>query len=144
MTQHSIDDANGAAELASRLGVLQDLIQIERGKPYTFSEVQGFLLDRGAKISQARWTYMLSGNGPRVSDSRVLVPLAELYGVPLTYLADLDSSELPERVEKKLEQLRKLRESEVQIYATRRTGPVNSDLAAAIAEYLKNRRAESQ
>lgn len=111
------------AELARRLRVLLDVVVAEGGRPYEFSDIQSALAARGVKLSRARWYYMRDGDGPLVTDEKLLEALAEFFGVPGAYLTD-PGSEMPARVEAQLALLKVMRKNQVKSFALRALGEV--------------------
>jgi hypothetical protein len=77
----------------------------------------------GVKLSRARWYYMRDGEGPLVTDEKLLTALAEFFGVPSAYLVD-PGSEMPDRVEAQLELLKTMRKNQVKSFALRALGEV--------------------
>jgi len=124
--------------LARRLELLMDATAVERGKPYTWSEVQQFVQGEGVKLSRARWSYMLNGTGGLVTDSRLLLALARLFKVDIDYLVDLESTAVPPRVEAQLHLIRSMREARVQAFAARSVGEMSPGLMNAISDYLQS------
>ena len=121
-------------ELAKRLSLLLDHVEAVRGTPYTFTEVNRFLEDRGIPLSRARWSYMLSGDSFRVRDADVLTGLAELFGVEADYL--LGPGELPRALAAEMHLVRALRRARVQNFAARNLGDTDPAAYEAIADYL--------
>jgi hypothetical protein len=111
------------AELARRLRVLLDVVVAEGGRPYEFADIQAGLSEKGVKLSRARWYYMRDGEGPLVTDEKLLTALAEFFGVPGAYLVD-PGSEMPDRVEAQLELLKTMRKNQVKSFALRALGEV--------------------
>lgn len=111
------------AELARRLRVLLDVVVAEGGRPYEFADIQAGLSEKGVKLSRARWYYMRDGEGPLVTDEKLLSALAEFFGVPEAYLVD-PGSEMPDRVEAQLELLKTMRKNQVKSFALRALGEV--------------------
>ncbi|QOI65973.1 hypothetical protein IG195_21835 (plasmid) [Arthrobacter sp. TES] len=67
-----------------------DVVVAEGGRPYEFTDIQAALAEKGVKLSRARWYYMRDGDGPLVTDEKLLMALAEFFGVPGAYLTDPD------------------------------------------------------
>lgn len=124
------------AELARRLNLLLDVAVAERGQPITFREVQEKLADRGIKLSRARWFYMKDGTGRLVSDAALLRALCEIFNVDPAYLLDVDSGDLPQRIDSQLEFVKSLRAARVKTFAARTLGDVSPETLRAITEYL--------
>jgi len=66
---------------------------------------------------------MRDGEGPLVTDEKLLSALAEFFGVPEAYLVD-PGSEMPDRVEAQLELLKTMRKNQVKSFALRALGEV--------------------
>ncbi|WP_413249984.1 hypothetical protein [Sinomonas flava] len=115
-----------AAALAQRLNTLLDIAAAERGgeRPQ-FPEIKRGVEERGAQVSRQRWHYMRAGTGPLTTDTKLLHALADMFGVPTTYLTDPEP-EIPDRVGAQLELLRTMREAEVKSFAAR---TLTSDLS---------------
>lgn len=123
--------------LSQRLGILLDYVEATRGVPYTYTEVQEFLKDRGHTISRARWSYLVNGAAFRLRDPGLLEGLAELFGVDVAYL--IGRAELPEELASKMGVVDTLRRERVVLAATRNLGQSDPEAVAAIREYLENR-----
>jgi len=123
--------------LSQRLGLLLDYVEATRGMPYTYTEVQEFLEERGHKISRARWSYMVNGAAFRLRDPSVLEGLAELFGVDVAYL--LGRAELPDEMARKMDVVDALRRERVVLAATRNLGQSDPEAVDAIREYLTKR-----
>ncbi len=124
--------------LARRLNLLLDAVVAERGSPVTFPEVQEKLAERGISMSRARWFYMKDGRGRLVTDKKVLAGICEIFGVDRSYLLDVDSSELPESIQARLELVKSLRVARVRSFAARTLGDVAPETLRAISEYLNH------
>ena len=99
------------------------MVVAEGGRPYEFSDIHSALAAKGVKLSRARWYYMRDGDGPLVTDEKLLEALAEFFGVPGTYLTD-PGSEMPARVEAQLALLKVMRKNQVKSFALRALGEV--------------------
>lgn len=130
-------------ELARRVQLLMDTATVTRGKPYTAQEVITLAQRQGATLSRARWSYLVKGNGPLVSDARLLVALARVFEVDVEYLVDLQNKKVPERVEAQMHLVRQLREARVQAFAARSVGDISPGLMKAIGDYISARRGET-
>ncbi|WP_082473901.1 hypothetical protein [Curtobacterium sp. Leaf261] len=126
-------------ELARRLALLLDHVEVVRGTPYTFAEVRAFVEAKGIPLSRARWGYMLSGDAWRVRDADLLVGLAELFGVDVGYLRG--EQELPAAMDAEMHLVRALRRSRVQNFAARNLGDTDPAAYRAIAQYLEQQQA---
>jgi hypothetical protein len=130
-------------ELARRVQLLMDTATVTRGKPYTAQEVITSVENQGVTLSRARWAYLVKGNGPLVSDARLLVALAKVFEVDVEYLVDLRNEKIPERVEAQMHLVRQLREARVASFAARSVGDMSPGLMKVIGDYLSNRREET-
>ncbi|WP_312875943.1 helix-turn-helix domain-containing protein [Arthrobacter terrae] len=122
--------------LARRLNLLLDVVMAERGSPLTFPELQKELADRGVSLSRARWSYMKDGTGRLVSDPQLLTAISDVFDVDPAYLLGDDESELPERIDSRLEFVRSLRAARVKTFAARALGDVSPETLKAITDYL--------
>ena len=104
-------------ELARRLNLVLDLAVTEGDKPLTFRTIADALQCEGIPLSRARWAYMVSGNGPLVTDERLLSGIASVLDVAPAYL--LGGADVPRRVEARLDHLRALRTRRVRDFAAR-------------------------
>ena len=89
-------------------------------------------------MSRARWFYMKDGTRALVTDKKVLTAICELFDVDSSYLLDLDSSELPENIQARLEFVKALRVARIQAFAARTLDDVTPETLNAIAEFLNH------
>ncbi|WP_113719095.1 hypothetical protein [Arthrobacter dokdonensis] len=122
--------------LARRLNLLLDAAAEKRGEAVTFREVKDKLAERGVAMSRARWFYMKDGTGALVRDKKVLGAICEIFDVDQSFLLDMDSDELPESIQARLEFVKALRASRVQAFAARTLADVSPDTLQAITEFL--------
>ncbi|MCU6479783.1 hypothetical protein [Arthrobacter sp. A2-55] len=122
--------------LARRLNLLLDAAAEKRGEAVTFREVKEKLAEHGVGMSRARWFYMKDGTGALVRDKRVLIALCEMFDVDPSFLLDMDSDELPESIQARLDFVKALRASRVQAFAARTLADVSPDTLHAITEFL--------
>lgn len=123
--------------LARRLAVLIDYVEATRGMPYTYTEVNDFLKERGQAISRTRWSYLINGSPFRLRNAAVLQGLAELFGVDVGYL--LGTAELPAPIAEKMDDVNALRRQRVVLAASRNFGESDPDAVDAIRAYLATR-----
>jgi DNA-binding Xre family transcriptional regulator len=122
--------------LARRLNLLLDAAAEKRGAAITFREVKEKLAEHGVGMSRARWFYMKDGTGALVRDKRVLAAICEMFDVDPSFLLDMESDQLPQSIEARLEFVRALRASRVQAFAARTLADVSPDTLKAITEFL--------
>lgn len=108
----------------------------DTGEPLTFKAISAALAERGVVLSRARWSYMLHGNGPLVTNPRLLRALADVLGVDVSYLTPGANGPLPERIEAQLNVLRAIRYSKFKVVAARELGEVAPRTLDAITEIL--------
>jgi transcriptional regulator with XRE-family HTH domain len=125
-----------AKELARRITLLLDVVAAEGGKPFTYSDISRLLKDRGLELSRARWYYLREGEGHLVSDVPLLEALADIFGVPPSYLLESDP-ETPSRVEAQLSLLRSMRKQELKDFALRSlSGVYSQESVSALAKLI--------
>jgi transcriptional regulator with XRE-family HTH domain len=95
-------------ELARKLNLLLDVVVAEGNTPYTYREIAAGLKAKKVSLSRARWQYMIRGEGPLVSDVRLLTEIANFFGIAPEYLLGSDD-DLPERIDSQLELVRMIR-----------------------------------
>ncbi|WP_416393460.1 MULTISPECIES: hypothetical protein [unclassified Curtobacterium] len=136
MIEYTDDDAH-RRELSRKLQLLMDVVEANTGQRPPYKEIVAEIEAQGASMSRPRWGYMLGGNGPAVRDQRLLVALADYFGVPPEYLTDAaGNTDVPERVQAQLELVLELRKREVVAFATRRLGEFAS--AAEIRDFTEH------
>jgi hypothetical protein len=124
------------AELSRKLTLLVSVAKTDTGEPLTFKAISAALAERGVVLSRARWSYMLHGNGPLVTNPRLLRALADVLGVDVSYLTPGANGPLPERIEAQLNVLRAIRYSKFKVVAARELGEVAPRTLDAITEIL--------
>lgn len=132
---------NGAVtpqlELARKLNLLLDVVVAEGNTPYTYRQIEAGLKERGLTLSRARWAYMITGEGPLVTDAALLTGIAEFFRIPPEYMLGSDG-DLPDRVDAQLAFVKSLRVARVVNFAARMLGDVSPETLRSITELLQN------
>ena len=123
-------------ELARKLNLLLDVVVAEGNTPHTYKQIAAGLQARGMSLSRARWAYMITGDGPLVSDIDLLVGIGEFFRIPPEYLLGSDG-DLPERVDSQLAFVKSLRAQRVVNFAARTLGDVSPDTLRSITALLE-------
>jgi hypothetical protein len=124
-------------ELARKLNLLLDVVVAEGNTPYTYRQIEAGLKDRGLTLSRARWAYMITGEGPLVTDPALLTGIAEFFRIPPEYMLGSDG-DLPERVDAQLAFVKSLRVARVVNFAARTLGDVSPETLQSITELLES------
>lgn len=124
--------------MGKRINLLLDAAAEKRGSAVLFPEIKAELAARGVGMSRARWFYMKDGTGPLVKDEKVLTAICGMFDVAPSYLLELDSSELPENIQARLEFVKALRVARIQAFAARTLDDVTPETLNAIAEFLNH------
>ncbi|MCQ9163935.1 hypothetical protein [Arthrobacter sp. STN4] len=132
----SPDSPSPQVALARRINLLLDAAAEKRGTTVTFREIQEHLASRGIGMSRARWFYMKDGTGALVTNKKVLTAICEIFDVDPSFLIDMESGELPESIEARLDFVKALRAARVQAFAARTLADVSPDTLRAITEFL--------
>ena len=122
-------------ELARKLNLLLDVVVAEGNTPYTYKQIAKGLKDKGIALSRARWAYMITGEGPLVTDVALLTGIGEFFRIPPEYLLNSDG-ELPDRVDAQLAFVKSLRVQRVVSFAARMLGNVSPETLRSITELL--------
>ncbi|TFD68484.1 hypothetical protein E3T50_14800 [Cryobacterium gelidum] len=123
-------------ELARKLNLLLDVVVAEGNTPYTYKQIAQGLKDKGVALSRARWAYMITGEGPLVTDSALLTGIGEFFRIPPEYLLHSDG-DLPDRVDAQLAFVKSLRVKRVVSFAARLLGDVSPETLRSITELLE-------
>lgn len=123
-------------ELARKLNLLLDVVVAEGNTPHTYKEIAAGLQARGLSLSRARWAYMITGDGPLVTDVDLLKGIGEFFRIPPEYLLGSDS-DLPERVDSQLAFVKSLRAQRVVNFAARTLGDVSPEALRSITALLE-------
>lgn len=123
--------------LARRLSLLLDVVPLASGERATFEDLHQFLTQRGVSLSRARWTYMVSGTGRRVTDYGLLTAIAEFFEIAPAFLLE-EQGELPARINAQLEFVQMARRKQVRLYATRMLGDVSPELLQELMASLQD------
>lgn len=124
-------------ELARKLNLLLDVVVAEGNTPYTYRQIEAGLIERGLTLSRARWAYMITGDGPLVTDPALLTGIAEFFRIPPEYMLHSDG-DLPERVDAQLAFVKSLRVARVVNFASRMLGDVSPDTLRSITTLLQH------
>ena len=122
-------------ELARKLTLLLDVVVAEGNTPYTYRQIEQGLNERGISLSRARWAYMITGEGPLVTDTALLTGIGEFFRIPPAYLLGT-GGDLPERVDSQLAFVKSLRAKRVVNFAARLLGDVSPDTLRSITALL--------
>ncbi|WP_104131720.1 hypothetical protein [Cryobacterium sp. M91] len=131
------DEVSPQVELARKLNLLLDVVVAEGNTPYTYRQIEAGLKERGLTLSRARWAYMITGEGPLVTDPALLTGIAEFFRIPPEYMLGSDG-DLPERVDAQLAFVKSLRVARVVSFAARMLGDVSPETLRSITELLES------
>ena len=123
-------------ELARKLNLLLDVVVAEGNTPHTYKQIAAGLQARGLSLSRARWAYMITGDGPLVTDVDLLTGIGEFFRIPPEYLLGSDD-DLPERVDSQLAFVKSLRARRVVNFAARTLGDVSPETLRSITALLE-------
>lgn len=123
-------------ELARKLNLLLDVVVAEGNTPHTYRQIAADLQARGLSLSRARWAYMITGDGPLVTDVDLLTGIGEFFRIPPEYLLGSDS-DLPDRVDSQLAFVKSLRAQRVVNFAARTLGDVSPQTLRSITALLE-------
>jgi len=124
-----------AETLARKVNLLLDVVVAEGGKPYEFSDIQAGVRQHGYELSRTRWWRIRSGESLEVVPTEALVALAEFFEIDPVYLTD-ETGELPERIERELQLLKKMRRNQLKNIAARTLGDIDIKTLDAINALL--------
>ncbi|TFD61855.1 hypothetical protein [Cryobacterium sp. Hh38] len=131
------DEVSPQVDLARKLNLLLDVVVAEGNTPYTYRQIEAGLKERGLTLSRARWAYMITGEGPLVTDPALLTGIAEFFRIPPEYMLGSDG-DLPERVDAQLAFVKSLRVARVVSFAARMLGDVSPETLRSITELLES------
>ena len=137
MTARDATDVSPQLELARKLNLLLDVVVAEGNTPYTYRQIEAGLQARGLTLSRARWAYMITGEGPLVTDPALLTGIAEFFRIPAEYMLGSES-DLPERVDAQLSFVKSLRVARVVSFAARMLGDVSPETLRSITDLLQD------
>ncbi|TFD61041.1 hypothetical protein E3T39_07595 [Cryobacterium suzukii] len=123
--------------MARKLNLLLDVVVAEGNTPYTYKQIEHGLKNKGVALSRARWAYMITGDGPLVTDPALLTGIAEFFRIPAEYMLGSDS-DLPERVDAQLSFVKSLRVARVVSFAARMLGDVSPETLRSITDLLQD------
>jgi hypothetical protein len=134
---HESDAVSPQLELARKLNLLLDVVVAEGNTPYTYRQIEAGLKERGLTLSRARWAYMITGEGPLVTDPALLAGIADFFRIPPEYMLGSDD-DLPARVDAQLSFVKSLRVARVVTFAARMLGDVSPETLRSITELLED------
>ena len=140
---HGSGPVSPQLELARKLNLLLDVVVAEGNTPYTYRQIEAGLKERGLTLSRARWAYMITGEGPLVTDPALLSGLAEFFRIPPEYMLGSDG-DLPERVDAQLAFVKGLRVARVVSFAARMLGDVSPETLRSITDLLQNQAQQTE
>jgi hypothetical protein len=117
------------------VNLLLDVVVAEGGKPYEFSDIQAGVRQHGYELSRTRWWRIRSGESLEVVPTEALVALAKFFEIDPVYLTD-ETGELPERIERELQLLKKMRRNQLKNIAARTLGDIDIKTLDAINALL--------
>ncbi|WP_258066523.1 helix-turn-helix transcriptional regulator [Arthrobacter sp. GMC3] len=123
-----------AETLAWKINLLLDTVMSGSGKPFDYNTIRDTAHAAGYSLSRTRWSLLKSGKEQVVRDE-TLRALAAVFDVDPEYLLEADGN-LPEKVEVKLDDLRRTRRAEVRDFAARALGPVDPKALQRIVTIL--------
>lgn len=129
------DRLERAETLARKVNLLLDVVVAEGGEPYEFAEIQAGLRENGFELSRTRWWRIRSGESIEIVPQEALVAMAKFFRVEPAYLTD-ESGELPERIERELQLLKKMRRNKLKDIAARTLGDIDIKTLDAINALL--------
>lgn len=129
------DRLERAETLARKVNLLLDVVVAEGGEPYEFAHIQAGVREHGYELSRTRWWRIRSGEFPEVVPREALIALAAFFEVDPAYLTD-ESGELPERIERELQLLKKMRRNKLKSIAARTLGDIDIKTLEAINALL--------
>jgi len=124
-----------AETLARKVNLLLDVVVAEGGEPYEFSDIQAGVRENGYELSRTRWWRIRSGESPDAVPREALVALAKFFEVDPAYLTD-ETGELPERIERELQLLKRMRRNRLKNIAARTLGDIDIKTLEAINALL--------
>jgi hypothetical protein len=123
-------------ELAHRVGILQDVYELETGEPMTFPEISDRLQMKGVSVSRARWSYITTGGSYKVTDKKLLAGIAEIFGEDPEYLLNLTTPATSKRIAAHMPAIAAKRQEHLLGVAARSLGPVAPETYRTIAKTL--------
>jgi pimeloyl-ACP methyl ester carboxylesterase len=129
------DRLERAETLARKVNLLLDVVVAEGGAPYEFADIQAGVREHGYELSRTRWWRIRSGESPEVVPKEALVALAKFFEVDPAYLTD-EAGELPQRIERELQFLKKMRRNKLKNIAARTLGDIDIKTLEAINALL--------
>lgn len=129
------DRLERAESLARKVNLLIDVVVAEGGAPYEFSDIQTGVRAHGYELSRTRWWRIRSGESPDIVPEEALIALAKFFEVDPAYLTN-EAGELPERIERELQLLKKMRRNRLKNIAARTLGDIDSKTLEAINALL--------
>jgi hypothetical protein len=123
--------------LAYRVGVLLDIHELEVGSPLQFPEIAARLQEVGVSLSRSRWGSIVSGTSFWVKDPELLRALARVLGEDPSYLLDLKSEVVSDRVLRHMPAVAAKRQEQVLGVAARSLGEIAPQTYAAIARTIQ-------
>ena len=124
-----------AETLARKVNLLLDVVVAEGGQPYEFADIQAGVREHGYELSRTRWWRSRSGESPEVVPAEALVALAKFFDINPAYLTE-DAGDLPERIERELQLLKKMRRNRLKNIAARTLGDIDVKTLEAINALL--------
>lgn len=125
--------------LSDRLRLLADAWEFQHSDTVTFPLISAHLNPLGVSLSRPRWSYMINGTGPLVTDQKLLRALAAFFEVDENYLLDL-TSEPPASLVAQLNFVQDMRELRVERFAARNLAGVAPETLNLITDAIRKSR----
>lgn len=124
-------------ELARRLNLLLAALVSPSGQPYGYQEIADAVAAQGVSLTRKRWNYMLTGEGPIVTNTQLLTAICDFFGVNAEYLTIWGSEGTPADIETQLEFIRAIRINGItEIAARSLNGEISSQGLQRLTEIL--------
>lgn len=129
------DRLERAEILARKINLLLDVVVAEGGEPYEFADIQAGVRQNGYELSRTRWWRIRTGESPEAVPKEALVAMAKFFEVDPAYLTE-EAGDLPERIERELQLLKKMRRNKLKNIAARTLGDIDTKTLEAINALL--------
>ena len=132
------DDRDRRQILADKLQLLIERWEYQHGGELQYPVIASFVEDGGLALTRTRWHRIRTGSASSAWDPNLIRLIAEFFGVPASYLLEIDG-QLPPKAAAEIQLILELQAAQIQSISARVVGEVSPSALQEITEILRRR-----